>query len=232
MILKEIECKGLRFNIRPGSSDEKTVKEVIERGVYERKTFKIEPGEHWLDLGGNIGAFACLAASRGAFVTVYEPDPVNVELARMNLVANEFQVKVKTRAVVSDDTPAVTLNLWPDGQSWRNSIVRNKRGTTPMTVMCDNFFKIAGPESCVKMDIEGAEIAILETWPEDFKVKKLVFEYSFDVDKSCLRLRKILDKMKRCFKTVKHSSQIDKIESWDFFPPCTLVHCSNVEVIS
>lgn len=227
MNLRMIERDGLKFMCRPGASDEKTVKEVVEKGAYERRDFKILPGENWLDLGGNIGAFSVLAASRGALVHVYEPDPLNVKLIRENLKINGLNAVVKARAIVHDDRKAATMNLWPEGQSWRNSIVRNKKGTQPLTVICENFFEIARPEHCVKMDIEGSEIPILEAWPEGFTVRKLVFEYSFDVDPSCSRLRAILSKLKRHFRTVHHSSQIDRIENWTFFPPATMIHCSN-----
>lgn len=225
MNLREIEVKGLKFVVRPGSSDEKAIAEVVGKGSYEKKDFRIEPGERWLDLGGNVGAFAVLAASRGANVVTYEPDPTNVALIRKNLALNNLPAIVQAKAVVHDDRVAATLNLWPNGQSWRNSLCRNKKGTIPLTVFCENFFKVAQPEDCVKMDIEGAEIALLEAWPEGFRVKKLVFEYSFDVDKSTARLRSILSKLRPAFQTVRYSSQIDRIESWDFFPPCTMVHC-------
>jgi len=225
MKLRLIEVKGLKFNIRPGSSDEKAIREVVEKNAYEKKYFKIEPGEQWLDLGGNIGAFAVLASSKGAKVTTFEPDPTNVKLIKENLALNTLEAIVKNRAVVHDDTKAATMNLWPDGQSWRNSLVRNKRGTSQMTVFCENAFSLMNPNTCVKMDIEGSEIPILEAWPSTLKVKKLVFEYSFDVDPSCARLRAILTKLKTIFPTVKYSSQIDRIEEWKFFPPATMIHC-------
>lgn len=221
----QLEARGLKFNCRPGSSDEKAFREVIENKSYERRDFQIEAGERWLDLGGNVGAFAVLAASRGAEVISFEPDPTNVLLMRQNLALNGLKAEVRPKAIVHDDRKAVTLNLWPQGQSWRNSIVRNKRGTQPITVMCENFFKVVQNNDCVKMDIEGAEIALLENWPPGFAVRKLVFEYSFDVDPSVARLRAILDRLRPAFHHLKYSSQVDRIDSWNFFPPATMVYC-------
>lgn len=225
MNFKTLKHGELKFMARIGSSDEKTFNEVIVKGAYEKREFKILPGERWLDLGGNVGAFSVLSASKNAVVEVYEPDPINCKLIKENLKLNGLSAKVHQRAVVHDDTVAATLNLWPDGQSWRNSLVRNKKGTQPVTVMCQNFFKIVDSDSCVKMDIEGSEIVLLEQWPEGFRCKKLVFEYSFDVDPSCARLRRIIAKLKKVFPNVKYSSQIDRIEEWKFFPPATMVHC-------
>jgi FkbM family methyltransferase len=223
--MKLVEGRGLRFHCRPGSSDEKAFNEVILKKSYERRDFQILPGEHWLDLGANVGAFSVLATSLGAKVTAYEPDPVNLRLTKENLALNGLMATLVPQAVVHDDRTSVELNLWPDGQSWRNSIVRNKRGTTPITVFCANFYKLAKPADCVKMDIEGAEIELLENWPEGFKVKKLVFEYSFDVDQSVERLRKIIKRLSPSFAQIKYSSQVDTIDRWSFFPPCTMVRC-------
>ncbi len=225
--MKLLKINDLQFMVRSGASDEKTIQEVIGKHAYEKKDFKIESGETWLDLGGNIGAFTVLAASRRNKVITYEPDPLNVMMIRQNLAMNNLEAQIKSRAIVHDDQLAATLNLWPKGQSWRNSIVRDKKGTQPITVLCDNFYKIAQPDFCVKMDIEGCEINILENWPDGFRVKKLVFEYSFDVDPNVKRLRAILDKLKKSFKTVYYSSQIERIDSWKFFPPATMIHCLN-----
>lgn len=221
-----INKNGLVFEERPNSSDLKTIKEVIDRNVYQRRTmnFFIERGEHWLDLGANVGAFSCLALSKGAFVTAYEPDPANVKQLKKNLALNHVSCDIHSVAIVHDDRSQVTLNLWPQGQSWRNSIVRNKRGTTPLIVPCFNFFKIAAPSDCVKMDIEGAEIELLERWPSNFKVKKLVFEYSFDADPNVQRLRNILLRLSALFE-LQYAKQIQTIERWNFFPPCTMVFC-------
>lgn len=222
-----IELRNLKFEPRPNTSDLKTITEVIGRNSYQRKqkNFLIESGERWLDLGGNIGSFACLALSKRATVISYEPDPKNIEQMKLNLALNNLSCEIRNSAIVHDDRPQVILNLWPQGQSWRNSIVRNKKGTKAIVVSCENFFRLAKETDCVKMDIEGAEIAILEAWPKDFRVKKLVFEYSFDVDNHVARLRSILDHLKSNFKEVIHSKQIETVDIWNFFPPCTMVFC-------
>jgi predicted RNA methylase len=82
-----IEAAGFRWWIREGTSDYSSISEVAERRAYFTGYFKPEPGEHWLDAGANIGAFAVVAAAAGAQVTSYEPAPDNAELARRNLAA-------------------------------------------------------------------------------------------------------------------------------------------------
>ena len=71
---------GIKFYHREGFSDLKTFKEVIGNKVYEKKGMTIKPNERWMDCGGNVGAFTLLACSKGAEVTVYEPDPFNCQI--------------------------------------------------------------------------------------------------------------------------------------------------------
>lgn len=223
--MKRIEVKGLKFDVREGSSDEKTIKEVVEKNAYQKKWFKIMPGEDWLDLGGNIGAFTVLAASLGAKLKTFEPDPFNVMMIKKNLSLNGLEAEVFQAAIVAGQEKTATLNLWPKGQSWRNSLVRNKSGTTPMTVDCVNLFELLKNPVNVKMDIEGSEIEILTQWPEKTSCQKLVFEWSFDVDKKTKTLQQALELLSKDFQLLKYTSQVNKIVSWDFFPPCTMVHC-------
>jgi FkbM family methyltransferase len=217
------------FEIRPDSSDMKTVEEVVNRGSYETKLFKIERGEKWLDLGGNVGAFTVLAASRGAAVTVLEPDPENVCQISRNLELNKLEASIIQACVVSGTADKIALNLWPDGQSWRNSAVRNKKGTRQIIVKAINFDELlnqTNPE-CIKMDIEGSEISILMNWAVKRPLKKLVFEWSFDASPEVEKLRFAISKLRKSFKNIKHTSQINKVEMWKYFPPCTTVFCWN-----
>lgn len=228
MEASQYEHNGMKFLCRDGYSDHKTWKEVAVNKAYEKKGFKIEEGEHWIDLGGNVGAFSVFAYAKGATVDCYEPDPGNVAMIATNLELNgDTKTRVHQAAVVHNDIKFAKMNVWTKGQTWRNSLIRNKKGTTQITVPCKNFFHIVKPTDCVKMDVEGCEIPILEAMPEDFTCKKLVFEWSFDVDKSTKRLARVLDKLEGIFDHVLYSSQIRKIKSWDFFPPCTMVHCYN-----
>ena len=75
------------------------------------------------------------------------------------------------------------------------------------------------------MDIEGAEMEILEKM--DNYPKKMVFEWSFDIDPSLTRYRKLLKKMKSSYKNVKGTefnlAYVEWQKSW--FPPCTNVYC-------
>jgi FkbM family methyltransferase len=218
------EKTGLKFYYRPNTSDIKTIMEVIERDVYQKKYFQIEAGEHWVDLGGNIGAFTLLALRKGATVDVYEADNEHCELIKMNLELNGLNANVINKAVVHDNTKEIYLNIQKNGNTWRNSIVKNWNGGKKK-VDCINIKDVLNNDVCCKMDIEGAEMLILENIKS--LPKKIVYEWSFDIDDNIDRYRNVLKKMIDNYENVKHNSIKDEHKIWQkgWFPPCRNVYC-------
>lgn len=218
------EKTGLKFYYRPNTSDIKTIMEVVERDVYQKKYFKIENGEHWIDLGGNIGAFTLLALNKGATVDVYEADNEHCELIKMNLELNGLKANVINKAVVHDNTKEIYLNIQKNGNTWRNSIVKNWNGGKKK-VDCINIEDVLNNDVCCKMDIEGAEMLILENMKSI--PKKIVYEWSFDIDDNIDRYRNVLKKMIDNYENVKHNSIKDGHKIWQkgWFPPCRNVYC-------
>ena len=229
-ILKE-EINGIKFFHREGMSDLKTFKEVIGDKTYLKKGMTIQDGESWMDCGGNVGAFTLLACSFGANVTVYEPDPFNCEMIEKNLKLNGFKAEVKQYALVHNDVKNLILFIGNNGNVWRNSIVKkwNNKG---IKVPCINFDEEAKKFDCCKMDIEGAEMLILENTKKVFK--KLVYEWSFDIDSSLPRFWNIIEKQKNQYSDLKDVGNTAKFKSRDYdtwqkswFPACTNVFAFN-----
>ena len=138
MKLLKGEIKGIKFYHRDGMSDLKTFEEVIGKETYLKKGLTILPNEHWMDCGGNVGAFTLLACSKGAKVTVYEPDPFNCEMIKKNLALNGFTATVLQAALVHNEVKELILFIGNNGNVWRNSIVKkwNNKG---IKVPCINF---------------------------------------------------------------------------------------------
>ena len=192
MKLEKGEIGGIKFFYREGFSDAKTFIEVLKQDCYQKKGMTIKANESWLDCGGNVGAFSLLAASKGASVITYEPDPYNCELIEKNAKLNGFQnaITVKQAALVHDFRKDTTLSIAQNGNVWRNTIMK-KKSNKAIKVPCLNFDEQAVLADNCKMDIEGAEIPILTHTKSDFN--KLVYEWSFDIDPMLPKIWKVID---------------------------------------
>lgn len=226
MRLERATLNGIDFYHRPGFSDLKAFTEVIGRHAYIRHGLTIRPGERWMDCGGNVGAFTLLACSMGAQVTTYEPDPYNIDMIKRNLKLNGFTATIKQAALVHDNTESTTLYIGNNNQVWRNSIV-TRWGKKGIKVPCLNFDAEAQAFDCCKMDIEGAEMPILENTKALFR--KLTYEWSFDVDPSLPRLRRVIKRQQQHYKVkvraVCMPGRTEPVWKPSWFPLCTDVTC-------
>jgi len=228
MKLQQGEIKGIKFYHREGYSDLKTFNEVIGKETYLKKGMRINAGEKWMDCGGNVGAFTLLAASKGAEVTVYEPDPYNCEMIEKNLKLNGLTATIKQVALVHNDKTEAYLFIGNNNNVWRNSIVK-KWNSKGIKVKCVNFDQEAQEFDCCKMDIEGAEMLILENSRKLFK--KLVYEWSFDIDPSLPRFWNIIELHSKKYKladignTGSFKSRDYDVWQKSWFPACTNVYC-------
>lgn len=218
------EFGRLKVYCRSGTSDLKTFKEVIGKGAYEKRGNKIETGEHWYDCGANVGAFSLLALSKGATVEAFEPDPFNCEILELNVKRNNFKCAIHQVALVHNDKKEATLFSGKNGNYWRNSLLKNWDGKG-LKVPCRNFESAVVDGACVKMDIEGAEMPIIESTKRVFK--KLIFEWSFDIDPDLNRYRRVIESLKNSYE-VRHNSYPEIYDTWpkNWFPACTNVFCS------
>lgn len=226
--MKQGIIKNIKFYYRENTSDLKTFEEVIGKDVYRKKGMTIQSGEHWVDCGGNVGAFTLLACSLGAKVTVYEPDPNNCKMIELNLGLNGFNANIVCAGLVHNDTKKANLYVGNNGNVWRNSMFKNWNGKG-IKVDCLNFDESVNDGVCVKMDIEGAEMLILENTSRNFK--KLVFEWSFDIDPSLTRFWDIIEALQKKYKvadignTAKFKSRDYDVWQKSWFPACTNVFC-------
>lgn len=75
---EQIDSGGAPITIfyRPESTDYDAIQEVNVKKAYRklREGFDVYPGERWLDLGANVGAFAIYCRLKLATAVCYEPD--------------------------------------------------------------------------------------------------------------------------------------------------------------
>jgi FkbM family methyltransferase len=144
----------------------------LESAVQEAMVRHLGPGDVFYDIGANLGFFSLLAAHlsglREGRVYAFEAAPDNAEAIRRNAALNEIaNVEVIGKAV-SDRAGRGRLQV-VDDQSWSKLI---EYGEHPLTervidvelVAIDDLIRSGGlrPPAVVKIDVEGAEIAVLE----------------------------------------------------------------------
>jgi len=226
----------MEFETRPNTTDQKVIEEVIKRNSYERKkdNFFIKDAPVWLDLGGNIGTFTCKACDAGCKkVITFEPEEENFQLLKKNIEKNNFSDKVvpiQSGVVASDTIKELELYLCKGEYNKYRHTIFKKRGRQAIKIPVQNFKKVLKKykPNGIKIDIEGAEIEILESMkPEDWPshVTHLVFEYTFDVDPSVPRFKRIIDNLKQHFSFVHHKKMPEGLEEYKFWPPCVNVFC-------
>jgi len=231
-----IEVGGLKFYVREGTSDEKSIREVVEKKVYQRKDFQFAPEEHWIDAGAYIGAFSVLAASKGCQVTAFEPDPLSFEQLKKNIELNKLEDKVEAfNVAVSFEGGHASLSRHNKGNFWRNSICRKLKGETIQVPLINLLATLEEGfiNYCIKLDIEGSEMGILEeiSSKQLDRVNKIVVEWTFDYDDRIKRPTDVVEKMKKTFPMVKSKKMPDQ-EHYTWFPPNAFIFCSKTPVIN
>jgi FkbM family methyltransferase len=209
--------QGYYAFVRPNTSDEKTFKEIFVKENYKAKKigFTVEQGETWLDLGANCGHFALYAMEKGAKVYCVDADPQNETMIKAISTHKNF-LGYEIKAIVEDSFEKEYVSFFQkqDGMSWKSSLYRVPKSkiikikTLKLTELIANF----EGELCLKMDIEGAEIKILQEIKDFSKIKKLAFEWSFDKEPRMSHWKKIIKKMQSNFPLV-WSQNINQLET-------------------
>jgi FkbM family methyltransferase len=191
---------------RPASSDERALKEVFS-GTYRKLSigFDVQPDEHWLDLGANIGAFALYCVKRCAVATCYEADKTCFELLCKNVpqfVCHNQTVAATQRKV--DWYKSQNVNDHSRGTFVPSS--KSVKVGALQTVELDRHANYDG----IKMDIEGAEGELIDEWSLP-KTDKLVLEYHSSRDLSVGNFRRRLARLRSKFKVVSYPAELDRI---------------------
>jgi len=129
------------------------------------------PGTTAFDVGSNVGMFALVMAGavgeQGSVVAV-EPDPANVRRLRANLALNKAtNVRIVEAAATSLDG-SLLLHLAEDSAYHSLGSVMHARPSTGAVAVealrLDGIWRDAGEPvvSLMKIDVEGAEIPVLE----------------------------------------------------------------------
>ncbi|HEY1524193.1 MAG TPA: FkbM family methyltransferase [Solirubrobacteraceae bacterium] len=152
----------------------------LESPVQEAIVRHLAPGAVMYDIGANIGFFsllgARLAGPEPGHVYAFEPAPVNAEAIRVNASRNEFSNVTVIAKAVGDAQQRVRLQLVDDA-AWSKL---EGYGAHPLTedvleveqVAIDELIAAGEirPPALVKIDVEGAELAVLQGMRETIAI--------------------------------------------------------------
>jgi len=131
----------------------------------------IKKGDVVLDIGANIGyytlVFAKLVGEQGK-VFSFEPEPFNFNLLKKNVEINNYQNVILQNSAVSNSEGKIKLYLSHE-QSGTHRIypseICSKDYVEVKMMRLDDYFKknsLAEKISFIKIDVEGAELGVLE----------------------------------------------------------------------
>lgn len=223
---KLVDKFGPKFQVRKGSSDVRAVEGVWSKNSYRvhRDGFQPKPGDVWLDIGANVGAFGAMAHFFGAEVVSVEAEASNVPLCAANLELNGVdQPIVIEQAVVPDEYVGDNVSLFVHPESTRrHSIARERKISHEVQVPARKISSLLDeyrPDG-LKMSIEGAEIQILTGWDEIPKhLHYLVVEWNFEMDNRLHTLAQGFERLAARFRKVHMSKKLNFGKAtYDFYP--------------
>lgn len=165
---------GLNVACRAGSYDWAVVHELLFAGGYQRALQFLKQRLDTpvvLDLGGNIGVFALIAARTNtrARVFSYEPGPPNYRIFEINRLANQNlmnSIELRREAVGghSRDTEWTFDEANPGASGLYSQV--GKKFPVRVKAFSEVLESLPAPVALVKIDIEGAEFELLDETPE------------------------------------------------------------------
>ena len=129
--------------------------------LLDRVARTLRPGDVVIDCGANLGAVTRRLAARGATVYAFEPDPYS--FGRLVQAVADLKNVQPIHAAVGDSDGRVELyrapdfDQRPDDYSIMSSVFASKAN-----VSREHFNVVGRRVRLLKMDIEGAEVPVLE----------------------------------------------------------------------
>lgn len=133
----------------------------------------VRPAMTVWDIGANVGLFSFAAAALGANVIAVEPDAWLANLMQRSALLNKLPVTVLP-ASVSDRQGISHLRVSEHGRA-SNSLTRTGRGQAVVSVSLDWLLDHFPAPDVVKIDVEGAEYAVLTGARKVLQARPVIF---------------------------------------------------------
>lgn len=203
---------GFPIFFRKDTSDRRVIQEVVYNRTYRKKMigFDVEPGEHWLDLGANIGAFGIYCRLHNATAHCFEPEPDCFEILKRN--CPNFKCE---RSLVTTNQGRV-LELWVSNKKdvyHRGTIMGYNRSMKKEPLLVPNKFigSLKQHYDGIKMDIEGSELSMLDNLDLLPSCDKMCLEYHFSRDQSMDNLKRRLDALRERFPIMHYVAEVHRM---------------------
>ncbi len=140
-----------------------TFGEIFEPAIADLYAIRAERADLVVDVGANIGAFACLAARclPRAKVLAFEPSTPHADQCERNVALNRLENVVLHRAAVTRDGREVQFQVNGDGGS-SGLFIPGEREIVMPSVSLDAADFSASKRAFIKLDCEGAEGEIID----------------------------------------------------------------------
>jgi len=177
---------GETFVLGDGIFEARVLNEIWADKAYEpTPDFVIRRGWNVIDAGAHKGLFAVRAARAGAKVIALEPEPLNFATLRYNLELNQCGLVRPIQAALWSDAGKSILHNFGDDASTNFSLVLGADdGSTEMvtTVTLQSLVEQMGRIDLLKLDIEGAEVAVLASTPHETmaRIDRIVLDWYID----------------------------------------------------
>lgn len=133
-----------------------------------------------IDIGANIGAFTleCAARHPAAAIHAYEPDPVSRDVLQHNVAANglDARVTIWPEAVAASDGE-VDFRQGDASLESGGLAPEGRRVRVPSVSLDTVLTRAGGRAGLLKIDAEGAEVAILEAASGTTRADHIVGEF-------------------------------------------------------
>jgi FkbM family methyltransferase len=188
---KTMRAGDLRVTVRRMTDDEGYVRSILKGGQYNPPGYEVGETDTVVDVGGNIGTFALLAAERarrGRVITI-EPVAENFALVQQNIAQNGLTNITPIRAAVLDRPGEIAIRLHPEAtrtgthsvQEFWLAQAQSDRSEVVPVVTLPAVFDEHKIERCdfLKLDCEGPEYTILSNLPREYfrRIRQIVREY-------------------------------------------------------
>lgn len=165
-----------------------------EEGLQDFIEAVTHDGDTILDIGANVGIIGIRAAVRAgarAKALLFEPVPANIELARATIRSNGLEDWVTLFPfALGDRDSEITINVEGSGDKSDNAILANPAGhssrvtAVPIAMRTlDGLLATETPGSqaaVVKIDVEGAEVAVLRGARETLRTARPIIVGEFN----------------------------------------------------